>query len=222
MCEKLGYRPYGRWVQQHYDSTEEWAAETTERLGSWGFTVLPCGGDPSLFYRNLAWMNAADRVYFSHRMCRGDPDWRICEYRPAPCTAFPNVFHPDFEAACDWWARQRCAPYTDDPWLVGYFIDNELAWGGDVGANKAGGLFDAVAKKPDTHPAKKALVEYLAAVGGVRGEDSPRPLAATTEQKIGFLRLAAERYFSVMSAAIRRADPNHMVLGSIYAFWNVY
>ena len=216
MCEKLGYRPYGRWVKQHYASTDEWAAETTERLGSWGFTVLPCGGDPSLFYRNLAWMNAADRVYFSHRMCRGDPDWRICEYRPAPCTAFPNVFHPDFEAACDWWARQRCAPYKDDPWLVGYFIDNELAWWGNVSANKATGLWDAVAKKPDTHPAKKAMLAYLkaqfpAAGGGdLIGQASPA-------DKLGFLRLAAERYFAATTAAIRRADPNHMVMGCRFA-----
>ena len=230
MCAKLGYRPYGRWVRQHYASDDEWAAETAERLGSWGFTVLPCGGDVSLRYRTLAWANAADRVYFSHRMCRGDPDWRICEYRPAPCTAFPNVFHPDFEAACDWWARQRCAPYRDDPWLVGYFIDNELAWWGDVGANKAGGLFDAVAKKPATHPARKALVEYLkecykAAKGGDLKPQGPFNgggaadliRRATSEQKIGFLRLAAERYFSVMTAAIRKADPNHMVLGCRFA-----
>ena len=218
MCEKLGYRPYGRWVQQHYASTEEWAAETAERLGSWGFTVLPCGGDPSLFYRNLAWMNAADRVYFSHRMCRGDPDWRICEYRPAPCTAFPNVFHPDFEAACDWWARQRCAPYRDDPWMVGYFIDNELSWWGRVFANQAGGLFDLVAKMPNTHPAKKALVEYMSGAAGSSGDASPRSLsAATTEQKIGFLRLAAERYFVATTTAIRRADPNHMILGCRFA-----
>ena len=236
MCEKLGYRPYGRWVQQHYASTEDWAAETTERLGSWGFTVLPCGGDPSLFYRNLAWMNAADRVYFSHRMCRGDPDWRICEYRPAPCTAFPNVFHPDFEAACDWWARHRCAQYRDDPWLVGYFIDNELAWWGEVSANKATGLWDTISKKPDTHSAKKALLQYVAECqkgrkdslrperpltaaegGNLSGEAALNLGGVSAAEKLGFLRLVAERYFSAVTAAIRRADPNHMILGCRFA-----
>ena len=35
--------------------------------------------------------------------------------------------------------------------------------------------------------------------------------------KLGFLRLAAERYFSATTAAIRRADPNHMVLGCRFA-----
>ena len=218
VCEALGYSIYGRWVKGHYPSTAAWAEETAARLGEWGFTFLPCGGDESLYYRNLAHANAADRVYFSHRMCRGDPDWRICEYRPAPCTAFPNVFHPEFDAACDWWARQRCAPYRDDPWLVGYFIDNELSWWGRVFDNQAGGLFDLVAKMPDTHPAKKALVEYMSDAAGGAGNASPRSLsAATPEQKLGFLRLVAERYFVATTAAIRRADPNHMVLGCRFA-----
>ena len=205
--QKLGYAPYTRFVKEHYESTEAWAEETADRLRSWGFTCLPCGGDESLFHRTLAHANAADRIYFSHRLCLGtaDPDWRIAEYRRAPCTAFPNVFHPDFEAACDWWARQRCAPNRNDPWLLGYFIDNELAWWGDVNENKAGGIFDAVMKKPESHPAKKALVAFLA---------GRKP---TTELKVEFLRMAAERYFAVTTEAIRRADPNHMVLGCRFA-----
>ena len=211
-CEALGYSIYGRWVKSHYPSTKEWAEETSARLGDWGFTFLPCGGDDSLYYRTLAYANAADRLYFSHRMCRGDPDWRIAEYRPAPCTAFPNVFHPDFEKACDWWARQRCAPYRDDPWMVGYFIDNELAWWGRVFANQAGGLFDLVMKKPNTHPAKKALTAFLAE----RGFAGTAP-AVPSEVKIDFLKLVAERYFAATTAAIRRADPNHMILGCRFA-----
>ena len=218
MCEKLGYRPYGRWVSEHYPSVDAWAEETAARLGAWGFTFLPCGSDASMRYRTLAHANAADRLYFSHRLCVADSDWCIAEYKRSPCTAFPNVFHPEFQAACDWWARQRCAPNRDDPWLVGYFIDNELAWWGDVSENKAGGLFDAVAKKPDAHPAKQALLAFLAENGGAGGAD-PRSLvtAATPAQKLAFLRLVAEKYFSAVTSAIRRADPNHMILGCRFA-----
>ena len=212
--QKLGYNPYTRFVKEHYPSTEAWADETTGRLNSWGFTCLPCGGDESLYYRSLAHANAADRLYFSHRLCLGtaDPDWRIAEYRRSPCTAFPNVFHPDFEAACDWWARQRCAGYREDPWLLGYFIDNELAWWGEVAENKAGGIFDAVRKMPASHPAKKALTAFLAE----RGFAGTAP-AVPPEVKVEFLRLVADRYFAVTTAAIRRADPNHMILGCRFA-----
>ena len=210
--QKLGYRPYERFVKKTYGTLDNWAEETAERLASWGFTFLPCGGDERLYYKNLAHANAADRLYFSHRLCLGtaDPNWRITEYRRSPCTALPDVFHPDFAAACQWWARQRCAPLRDDPWLVGYFIDNELAWWGEVNENKAGGVFDAVMKKPESHPAKKALRDYLASIGESAGKVSG-------EAKLGFLRLVAERYFSVTTDAIRRADPNHMVLGCRFA-----
>jgi len=212
MCEKLGYRPYGRWVKEHYASDDAWAEETAARLGAWGFTFLPCGSDVSVRYRTLAHANAADRLYFSHRLCVRGSDWCIAEYKRSPCTAFPNVFHPDFQSACDWWARQRCAPNRDDPWLVGYFIDNELAWWGDVSANKAAGLFNLVAKLPDTHPAKQALLAYLSE----RGFAGAAP-AAPSEIKVGFLRLAAEKYFAATTAAIRKADPNHMILGCRFA-----
>lgn len=204
-CEALGYRPYARFVKEHFASVEDWCRETAARLGDWGFTFLPCGCDERLRYRTMAYANAADRLYMTHRLCTGDPDWMITEYRRSPCTAFPNVFHPDFEKACEWWARQRCAPYRDDPWLVGYFIDNELAWWGEVNANKATGIWDAVWKKRDAHPAKKALRRYLA---------GRKP---TPEIKLGFLRLVAERYFKVTTAAIRKADPNHMILGCRFA-----
>ena len=218
MCEKLGYRPYGRWVKEHYASTEAWAEETASRLGAWGFTFLPCGSDASMRYRTLAHANAADRLYFSHRLCLRGSDWCIAEYKRSPCTAFPDVFHPDFQAACDWWARQRCAPNRDDPWLVGYFLDNELAWWGEVSSDKLSGLWNLVVRKPDTHPAKQALLAFLAENGGSGGAD-PRSLvaAATPAQKLAFLRLVAEKYFSAVTAAIRKADPNHMILGCRFA-----
>ena len=216
--QKRGYNPYERFVKAHYPSTEAWAAETADRLRDWGFTCLPCGGDESLYYKTLAHANAADRLYFSHRLCLGtaDPDWRIAEYRRSPCTALPNVFHPQFEAACDWWARQRCAGCKDDPWLLGYFIDNELAWWGEVSENKAGGVFDLVAGKPASHPAKQALLRFLA-----KRFDEPEGNGlirkAGPEDKRAFLRVVADRYFSVTTEAIRRADPNHMILGCRFA-----
>ena len=219
----LGYSPYGRFVTEHYPSTDAWAEETDARLRSWGFTFLPCGGDESLYYRSLAHADGADRLYFSHRLCLGsaDPEWRIAEYRRSPCTALPNVFHPRFQEACDWWARQRCAPNRDDPWLVGYFIDNELAWWGDVPENKAGGAFDAVAKKPGSHPAKKALLAFLEerqGQKGLQGQKGPETVAdVPASVKVEFLRLVAERYFAATTAAIRKADPNHMVLGCRFA-----
>jgi hypothetical protein len=36
------------------------------------------------------------------------------------------VFHPEFAAFCDDYVRTQVAAWKDDPWLIGYFTDNEL------------------------------------------------------------------------------------------------
>ena len=117
------------------------------------------------------------------------------------------MFDPGFSAYCDNVARRRCAPNKDDPWLFGYFIDNELAWWGH--GTRDTGLFDVVMKKPEAHSAKIALRAFLKE-RGVTGEPS-------AVVKLDFLRLAAERYFGIASAAIRRHDSNHLVMGARFA-----
>ena len=42
-CEKLGYSPYGRFVETNYPSREAWADETASRLKKWGFNFLGSG-----------------------------------------------------------------------------------------------------------------------------------------------------------------------------------
>ena len=36
------------------------------------------------------------------------------------------VFHPDFPAFCDAYARKKVGPLADDPYLVGHYTDNEM------------------------------------------------------------------------------------------------
>ena len=38
----------------------------------------------------------------------------------------PPVFHPDFPSYCEATCQERMAALRDDPWLVGYYSDNEL------------------------------------------------------------------------------------------------
>ena len=211
-------RYQGHWSQRTHRSVHlevnkkkfpdkaDWEKDALARLKAWGFNLLGAGCDVKLQRRGLVhtvFLSMGDDLCWDNM----PEEYYICPSEHCPCSAFPNVFHPDFEAWCDHVARTRCAPNKDDPWLFGYFIDNELAWWGR-GARDTG-LFDAVAKLPSGHPAKKAQVEFLAK-RGVNGAASP-------EVKLGFLRLAAERYFGVASAAIRRYDPNHLVMGARFA-----
>ena len=220
--DALGYSPYGRFVATNYPSVSDWADETLARLSDWGFTMLgnacPLG---LLAHKTLPHVR---NIQLGQRVCRGDPDWYIREWKYAPCTALPNVFHPQFAAACEWRAREQCAPFKDDPWLVGWFIDNELAWWGNRWSMPATGLFDAVAALPPEHSAHRELVRWLAANAGSAeaAPDSSRnagsaEAAPSASVKTAFLRHYARTYYEKTAAAIRKADPNHMVMGSRYA-----
>ena len=209
-CEELGYSPYGRFVETNYPSREAWADETADRLHSWGFNLLGSGCDNALLsprgFAHAVMLNTGNTL--AH-----DRGKAISLDLGRPGTAFPNVFHPDFEAAWDLAAARKAAQWRDDPNLVGYFLDNELSWGG-VSRNRDEGMFDAVAALPAEHSARKALEEFLTDC------NRPQPIAlenASLEIKREFLALVAERYFSVAAAAIRRHDPNHMVLGCRFA-----
>ncbi len=192
--------------KRKFPDKRDWEADTLRRLKSWGFNMLGAGCDSALRHRGLV---HTEFLSMGDSLCRDEADdalW-ICPNERRPCSAFPNVFDPLFPAHCDYVARRLCAPNREDPWLFGYFIDNELAWWGR-GASGTG-LFDAVMKKPESHSAKKALLAFLRE-RGVTGKPSE-------EDKVAFLRLAAERYFGCASAAIRRHDPNHLVLGARFA-----
>ena len=228
-CEALGYSPYGRFVETNYPSREAWADETAARLKAWGFNMLGSGCDDALLApRGLA---HTAMLNLGYRLAH-DPDKTkaIAPGLNRPGTAFPNVFHPDFETVCDRAAAAAAAKYRDDPLLLGYFLDNELSWGG-ISRNRDEGMFDAAMSHPTNHPARIAAEKFVADFNAEtqRSKESEHlensaslrlcvkknffPAAVKRE----FLALVAERYFSTMAGALRRHDPNHMVLGCRFA-----
>ncbi len=231
-CEALGYAPHGRKNEKKYPDRAAWEAETLGRLKQWGFNMLGAGCDPKLRHRGLIhceFLGIGDRFALM-----GDA-YDITPNEHRPCSAFPNVFHPDFETYARHVARAKCEPSRDDPWLFGYFIDNELAWWGREWGSDAG-LFDAVMKKGAAHMAKVALADFLTArfgsvaalnktfgLGLARFADVlalnalPHATAEQREVKRAFLAFVAEKYFTITSRAIREADPNHLVLGARFA-----
>jgi len=206
-CEKTGRRVYRENNDRRFGNKAAWEAFALDHLKEWGFNMLGAGCDPALMHRGLGhtlYLSIGNLMSLRHHPAD-------CYIRPnlgAPCTAFPNVFHPQFAAWCDYRARLDCSPHRDDPWLFGYFIDNELAWWGS-GA-PATGLYDCVMSLPEGHSARQAAVSFLRARGLT-------PATVTDADKRDFLALAAERYFAATAAAIRRYDPNHLVLGCRFA-----
>lgn len=204
-------RPYEETVKAKYADGEAWCRATVERLRDWGFNAVGSDSDRELRHRGLR-HTILLRMGAEPATAKRDPDDYIMPHRGGPCSAFPNVFSPRFPAFCDAVAARLCAPNRDDADLVGYFIDNELAWWGrkEEKVRDGTGLVDAVAALPETHTARVALAAFAAD----RGKAAD---ALDESDKAAFLGRIAERYFAVTAAAIRRADPNHLVLGCRFA-----
>ena len=205
----LGYAPYARVVKRKYPTLEDWATNTLARLRSWGFNMLS-SSSVELLRRG---MPHADVLAMGQSFSGYGDEFDILPCDGGPCTGFPNVFHPKWEAYCRFVAR-RCAASRSDRWVLGWYMDNELAWWGDrrkFRSPPSRGLFDACARKSPEHTARKALDGFLRE----RGIASPE--AATEDVAREFVRLVARRYFETSARAIREADPNHLILGCRFA-----
>ena len=207
-CEADGTRHhYREWNDAHYASPAVWEKETLARLKDWGFNMLGTGADATLRHRGLA---HAWEINFGNKFGTRD-DWNderwITPQEGRPCSALPNVFHPDFAAHCERMAQEVCAPMKNDRDLLGYFLDNELRWWGTGPWGWYTGVYTAVTNKPAAHSARKALAAFERAHPELKGEELQR----------GFLGHLAETYFRVTTAAVRKADPNHMILGCRFA-----
>jgi hypothetical protein len=227
-CEALGYAPYHRNMVEKFGSEEAWAKSTVARLRAWGFNTVAANNSPSLRHQGLAHI---EFVSFGASFASSDD---ICPR--VNWTGFPNVFSPKWRQHCRKLARQSCAPLKDDPWLIGYFLDNELEWYGK--SWRPWGLADEAFKKPANHTAKIALIQFLRKryrddiavfnrAWGTRVSSFDallarrRPIGQSSDaaraDKMAFVRIIAERYFSACSAALREFDPNHLNLGCRFA-----
>ena len=105
-------------------------------------------------------------------------------------------------------ARERCAPHRGEANIIGCFIDNELRWGPDWrGPEELLPLF--LQLSPAT-PGRVAAQEFL---HSRHGNNDPFDRADCD----AFLGVLADRYFALTTAAVRAADPDHLVLGSRFA-----
>ena len=125
----------------------------------------------------------------------------------------------------------------DDPWCIGYFIDNELSWGsakaGDPKLRYALAL-GALKAQADASPAKKALLAQLqqtysdigqlnaawkTSVAGWDALTAPAaPFGPAVEADFQrYQKAFATQYFTVVSTELHRLDPHHLYLGCRFA-----
>ena len=193
---------------------EKWADIALAELRRLGFNTVANWSD---------WQIARDA---------GFPYVRPLDYRKGevPCVFrdFPDVFHPGFEAEADEFAKQL-EETQDDPAFIGYFLMNEPTWGFATEIPAVGMLYNTPACET-----RRALAEFLkkkhrtdAGLAAAWGMDVKvaevvegnwgKDLTPDAEAELAeFSTVMVERLFSILGAACKRVDPNHLNLGARY------
>jgi len=228
-------RGYTRWVNFYAmnlfrkygdDWRQKWLDVTVRRLLSWGFNTIGNWSSAEVF--------RARKIPYVVPIHYGAPT-----YFQTAWHQMPDVFDERYPEVVERTIANAVREWKDDPWCIGYFVDNELSWGG--WGNDPVSRYDLprrVMASDGNLPSKREFVKLLRAKYGEIGklreawrvqvsswEDLlSRPLELPpqmTDECIAdlseFLTHFARRYFSVVRNALKKHAPNQLYLGCRFA-----
>jgi len=208
-------RKYGQ------DWESRFADITHRRLKSWGLNTIANWSDSSIY--GMKKTPYVCTISYSSRRLEGSTGY---------WGKFYDVFDPSFRQAL----RSRLATQKDrtagDPWCIGYFVHNELAWGDDTS------LAVAALASPADQPAKKVFVADLKAkyktIGKLNSawatshatwQDLLKSVEPPDKDKArgdlaAFYTKTAETYFKTIRDELKRVAPEKLYLGCRFAWVN--
>jgi len=201
---------------RYYENSNRWAEATLKRLRSWRFTTAGGWSD----FAALRQSRDADVAFIpvlAVGMSCGVP--------------WVDMWDTNVIARMHQIARDQILPLRDDPRLLGYYSDNEMGWW-----NAA--LFKLTLKQPPGSGQRQKLLRLLRetyhndwaellkdfepeGVGSFKELDEHgmlylRPGSEGIHVYRSFLRLMAERYYSLVHKIIRTYDSRGLILGDRY------
>lgn len=230
---------YGRWFDFYAANLYRvygaewpgaWRKRALDRLQAWGFNTLGNWSDEALGkMHRVAYTVPIDIEGDFGNVSSGYDYWG----------RMPDPFDPRFAQAVERSVEKTTVSTRNDPWLLGYFADNELAWAGQgpqghwglamgtlhgEARSAAKQAFIAALKKKYVTAAKLANAWGIALVDwpALNATNFPAPEPseahpAIAEDYSAWLREYADRYFGLVAAAIHRHDPHHLFLGVRFA-----
>jgi hypothetical protein len=223
------HRPYRTYdfgranMQRKYgdNAAEQFAGRTHQRLRSWGLNTI---GNWSR--RSICQMRRTPYVGTVNVRCRqiagSSGYWG----------RFPDPFDPSFRQVLRAALVAKQGQEINDPWCLGFFVDNELTWGNELS------LSLATLKSPADQPAKQTFVERLSAryqtverlnqawgasyaswqalLDSTKEPDQTRARGDLT----AFYTHIAERYFGIIREELKRLAPHQLYLGCRFAWVN--
>ena len=218
-------------LQRKYgdDWKQKWQATALARLRAWGVNTIANWSDPALYGNGRVAYTVTLGIRGSvGEVSSGSDYWGHMR----------DVFDPRFPQAVDDSVKAMAQARRDDPWCIGYFVDNELAWGNMRNDRGRYGLALGALAQAANSAAKLALVQQLKtrystidrlneawgshlaswedfAAKPYQPEGEWKP--ALKEDLAAFMTEYATRYFRTIRDALKKYDPHHLYLGSRFS-----
>lgn len=209
-----------------------WQGHALDRLQAWGFNTLGNWSEPALGQARRMPYTLPLSIVGDYASISTGMDW---------WGRMPDPFDPRFAMATERAVAIAARDHRDDPWLIGYFADNELAWAAPGGDPKARyGLAYGTLRLTTDVPAKRAFLkqlrdkyrnqEGLSKAWGIElaawelmedpGFEAPLPNPEHPEIERDyqyFQQVFADTYFKTIADSLKWHAPNHLLLGGRYA-----
>ncbi len=228
---EIGADPVTGCGPQVFDA-KRWETHALDRLQAWGFNTVGNWSDPQLGLNDRVPYTLPLSIVGDYNSISTGSDW---------WGGMPDPFDPRFAMAAERAVAIAARDHRDDPWLIGYFADNELAWAGAGDESKARyALALGTLRMTTDAPAKRAFLKQLrdkyrnqqglSNAWGVDipawelmedpGFDGPLPNAEHPEIEADykyFQKVFADTYFKTLSDSLKWHAPNHLLLGGRFA-----
>ncbi|WP_137886719.1 beta-galactosidase [Pseudomonas sp. 2FE] len=211
---------------------ERWTSHALERLQGWGFNTIGNWSEPALRDEKRVPYTIPLSISGDYKTISTGLDW---------WGGMPDPFDPRFAMATERAVAIAARDHRDDPWLLGFFADNELGWSGPGDDPKARyALAYGTLRLTTDVPAKRAFLKLLrdkyrnqqglSKAWGIElpawelmedpGFEAPLPNPehpAIEKDFQRFQRLFADTYFKTIADALHWHAPNHLLLGGRFA-----
>lgn len=209
------YRKYGdKWLEKFRETAHK-------RIREWGMNTIGFVSDFGATrqhktpYVGSIWINGTPKIEGSEGF------WG----------KFHDVFDPEFRTAVSKSVDAQ-KEGANDPWCIGYFVDNELSWG------LLGSLSTGTLKSPASQPAKIEFVNDLKAKFGEIGKlnavwetnyiswdallqsTTPPDVEKSKEELLEFYEKIADTYFKIIHEEVKKVAPHQNYLGCRFAWAN--
>ncbi|CAI8945091.1 Beta-agarase [Pseudomonas sp. IT-93MI4] len=211
---------------------QKWATHTLDRLQAWGFNTVGNWSADSLADAERVPYTLPLSIVGDYTSISTGSDW---------WGGMPDPFDPRFAMATERAVAIAARDHRDDPWLIGYYADNELAWAGpgDDPQSRYALAYGTLKMTTDV-PAKRAFLKQLrdkyrnqAGLSKAWGIDLPAwelmedpgfvpPMPNPEHPEIEndfkyFQKVFADTYFKTISDSLKWHAPNQLLLGGRFA-----